>query len=318
MPIASVRSFSDPDEYSGSFRDFDYEFAVTAGRAFAAEHVRVDLGAVMIQKYVSNLPWVAHTAIRKGRAVFALRAAPGPALLRAGAEMQTTNLERLADGQAIYTRASGPVSWGTISLPVEALAAIGAATAGRDLKPPIDVVTQTPPPAMMSRLRRLHVAAVRLAKEAPEILANEEAARSLQHELAQTLIACLRPAHEEEDAVAKRRHALVMRRFHTLVEASGDRPVYVAELCAAIGVSDRTLQICCREHLGMGPQKYLWLRRMQRVHRALSLADHASATVGEIAAAYGFWELGRFAGAYRLAYGEYPSTTLARRSTMAK
>ena len=83
-------------------------------------------------------------------------------------------------------------------------------------KPPIDVATQTPPPATISRLRRLHVAAVRLAKEAPEILAKEEAARSLQHELAQTLIACLRPAHEEEDAVAKRRHALVMRRFHTL------------------------------------------------------------------------------------------------------
>lgn len=312
MPISSVRSFGDPDEYSSSFRDFEYEFAVTSGRAFAAEHVRVDLHKVLLQKYVSNLPWVAHTEIRKGRAVFAFRASPGAALLRAGVEMQTTNLERLADSQTIFTRSSGPVLWGTISLPVEALSAIGAATAGCDLTPPVDAVTETPPPAMMSRLQRLYAAAVQLAKEAPEIIANAEAVRALEHDLVQTLVACLRPANDEEDAVAKRRHALIMRRFHSMVAESGDRPVYVADLCSAIGVSDRTLQICCREHLGMGPQKYLWLRRMQLARRALARANHLSTTVTEIATAHGFWELGRFAAAYRLAYGENPSTTLAR------
>ena len=312
MPSSSLRSFNDPDEYSGSFRDFDYEFAVTAGREFVAEHVRVDLQTVRLQKYVSNLPWVAHTGIMKGRAVFALRAAPGPALLRAGAEMQTTNLERLADGQTIYTRTSGPVLWGTISLPVEALAAIGAATARCDLKPPVDVVTQTPPPVMMSRLQRLFADVVRLAKEDPEIIVNAEAARAMDNELVETLIACIRPAKEEEDAVGKRRHALVMCRFHAAVTASRGRPLYVTDICAAIGVSDRTLQICCREHLGMGPQKYLWLRRMQQARRALALADRATATVTEIATAHGFWELGRFAGAYRSFYGESPSATLAR------
>ena len=312
MPISSVRSFSDPDEYCSSFRDFQYELTVTDGGDFAAEHVRVDLHEVRLQRYFSNLPWVAHTAIMKGRAVFALRAEPGPSLLRAGEEMQTTNIERLAHDQTIYTRSSGTVSWGTISLPVDALAAIGAATAGYDLKPPVDVVTETPPPVMITRLRRLHATAGHLAKEAPDIIANPEAARGLEHELVRALVACLRPAKDEEDAVAKRRHALVMRRFYAAVTASGDRPVYVSDLCSAIGVSDRTLQICCREHLGMGPRRYLWLRRMQHVRRALALADPTGATVTEIATAHGFWELGRFAGAYRSFYGESPSATLAR------
>ena len=254
----------------------------------------------------------------KRRAIFALRAELGPSLLRAGGEMQTTNIERLADGQSLYTRSSGAVSWGTISLPVDALAAIGAATAGCDLKPPVDVVTETPPPAMMARLRRLHAAAVHLAKEAPEIIANPEAARGLENELVQALVACLRPAKDEEDAVAKRQHALVMRRFHAAVTASGDRPVYVSDLCSAIGVSDRTLQICCQEHLGMGPRRYLWLRRMQHVRHALALADRTGATVTEIATAHGFWELGRFAGAYRSFYGESPSATLARAPDRAR
>jgi len=312
MPISSVRSFSDPDDYSSSFRDFQYELTVTGGGDFTAEHVRIDLHEVRLQKYISRLPWVAHTATMKGRAIFALRAEPGLSLLRAGAEMQTTNVERLANGQTIYTRSSGPVSWGTISLPVDALAAIGAATAGCDFKPPIDVVTVTPLPTMMARLQRLHAAAGALAKEAPEIIANTEAARGLEHELVQALVACLRAAKDEEDAVAKRRHALVMRRFHAAVTASGDRPVYVSDLCSAIRVSDRTLQICCQEHFGMGPRRYLWLRRMQHVRHALALADHTGATVTEIATAHGFWELGRFAGAYRALYGESPSATLAR------
>ena len=312
MPISSVRSFRDPDEYSWSFRDFQYELTVTERGDFASEHVRVDLHNVLIHRYSSNLPWVAHTETMKGRAVFALRVDPGPSLLRAGEEMQATNIERLANGQAIYTCSSGAVSWGTMSLPVEALSAIGAATAGCRLEPPSDVVTETPPPAMMARLRRLHAAAVSLAKKAPEIIANPVAARGLEHGLLQALVACLRPAKDEEDAVAKRRHALVMRRFHAAVTDSGDHPVYLSDLCAAVGVSDRTLQICCREQLGMGPQRYLWLRRMQHARRALALADYTGATVTEIATAHGFWELGRFAGAYRSLYGELPSATLAR------
>ena len=312
MPISSIRSFGDPDEYCSSFRDFQYEFAVTGRGDFASKHVRVHLHNVLLQKYLSNLPWVAHTETMTGRAVFAFRVDPGPSLFRAGKEMRTDNIERLADGQSIYTRSSGPVSWGTVSLPVDVLATIGAASAGCDLKPPEDVITATPLPAMLARLQRLHAAAVSLAKVTPEVIANPEAARGLEHGLIEALVACLRPARDEEDAVAKRRHALVMRRFHAAVTSRDDRPIYVSDVCLALGVSDRTLQICCQEQLGMTPNRYIRLRRLQQARRALALADHTRTTVAEIATTYGFWELGRFAGAYRSLYNELPSTTLRR------
>ena len=251
MAASSVRKFTDPDDYSSSFRDFQYELNVTIGGDFAAEHIRVDLHKLRLQHYSSNLPWVAHTAIPDDRAVFALRAEPGPSLLRAGEEILPTNIERLARGQTIFTRSSGSVSWGTISLSRDALAAIGVATSGRELMTPVDVTTETPHPAAIERLRRLYAVAGRLAKTSPHILAHSEAARSLEHDLVCALAACLGPATNDEDAVAKRRHAVIMRRFRALIAARYDRPVYTTDLCAAIGVSDRTLEICCREHLGM-------------------------------------------------------------------
>ena len=84
------------------------------------------------------------------------------------------------------------------------------------------------------------------------------------------------------------------------------------QLCALIGVTDRTLRSCCAEFLGISPSRYVLLRRLQAVRIALRNADPATASVAEIAGGCGFTELGRFAGAYQTAFGESPSTTLRR------
>ena len=60
-----------------------------------------------------------------------------------------------------------------------------------------------------------------------------------------------------------------MARFEEFLEANPDQPLYLAEICAAIGVAERTLRICCEQHLGMGPIRYLFLRRMHLVRQAL-------------------------------------------------
>ena len=60
----------------------------------------------------------------------------------------------------------------------------------------------------------------------------------------------------------------------------------------------------------MGPIRYLALRRMHLVRRALLQADSSKATVTRIATDHGFWELGRFSVAYRSLFGELPSESL--------
>jgi transcriptional regulator GlxA family with amidase domain len=109
-----------------------------------------------------------------------------------------------------------------------------------------------------------------------------------------------------------RRHDKIIARFEEFLESHPDRPLYLTEICAAICVPERTLRVACEEHLGMAPIRFLSLRRMHLVHRALRQADPSKTTVTRIATDHGFWELGRFSVAYRVMFDETPSDSLRR------
>ena len=102
----------------------------------------------------------------------------------------------------------------------------------------------------------------------------------------------------------------VIGRSEKFLSANSDRTLHLAEICAATGAAERTLRYCCEEHLGMGPVRYLWLRRLHLARVALIRADPAITTVAEIATRFEFWQLGRFAVSYRGLFGESPSATL--------
>ena len=99
-----------------------------------------------------------------------------------------------------------------------------------------------------------------------------------------------------------------------MVEENPEEALYIPEICKAIRVSGRTLRMVCQEHLGMGPKRYLLLRRMHLVRRALHEATTRATSVTEIATRYGFWHLGRFAVEYHCLFGEAPSATHRRQS----
>jgi len=103
-----------------------------------------------------------------------------------------------------------------------------------------------------------------------------------------------------------------MHRFEELIEAEPDSPLYLMDICEKIGVTSRTLRLHCQEHLGMGPHRYLWLRRMTLARRRLMHTEPDAATATDIAMGYGFGELGRFAVQYHALFGETPSETLRR------
>jgi transcriptional regulator GlxA family with amidase domain len=143
-------------------------------------------------------------------------------------------------------------------------------------------------------------------------LTHPEVARAIEQGLIQTLVTCLTASKVQEDAAVKRHHARTMVRFEEVLAEHLSRPLHMPDLCELIGVTDRKLRSCCAEFLGIGPSRYVLLRRLKQVRIALREADSAIANVAELARGCGFTELGRFAGAYQAAFGETPSTTLRR------
>lgn len=312
MPASAVSTLTDPDAYHAALRNAEVEGVVTARGDYRAELTWIVLHRLWMQRGDETLPRVLNfksKGPRKG-IFFAIDQSQAPQHVRG---------KELAKGEVItgldYTdhlRSSAVCRWGAMSLTVEDLAAAGQAIVGRELTASSLTYRVRPPPATLSRLLNLHEAAGHLAKTAPDILAKDEVARAIEQGLVHAMVNCM----TEGEAVAPRavdsNHAAVMRRLEEALLANSDRTLYLADLCAAAGASARTLLTCCHEHLGMGPIKYLWLRRMHLAQRALRAADPATSTVTEIATEYGFWELGRFSVAYRELFGETPSASLRR------
>lgn len=93
-------------------------------------------------------------------------------------------------------------------------------------------------------------------------------------------------------------------------EHAGQLPT-VSEVAAAVGVSVRALSGGFRRYRGTTPSRYLRDVRLNRIRDEL-VAAGPGATVSEVAARWGYVNLGVFAASYRRRFGENPSQTLAR------
>jgi len=97
-----------------------------------------------------------------------------------------------------------------------------------------------------------------------------------------------------------------------LAMSRADQSLSVAELARQTRVPDRTLRTAFHRSYGLSPQEYLRIQRLYEARRLLLASGQDRTTVTQIAFGLGFWDLGRFAGAYGSLYGERPSETLRR------
>ncbi|MGH7155624.1 MAG: helix-turn-helix domain-containing protein [Acetobacteraceae bacterium] len=301
---------ADVDEFRAVIRPVVNRLTFTAAGRFAATARTVNLHHLQMQSVQETLPRILDGEPNPIRHALSFLVEPGLPAVSNGGEVWYGDLGLHNCRSIICHRLSGPTLWGSVSLPLEDWREIGVAVVGRDLTPSADLPKITPPERAMASLRRLHAAAIHLGEHAPELIANPEAARGLEQELIQAVVNCLHGPSAEAGTIAQRHHTAIIRRFRNALEESADRAVYLPQLCAAIGVSDRTLRKCCQQHFGMGPKRYLFLRRMHLANQALRRASASEITVTDVATEFGFWELGRFAVEYRSLFSESPSATL--------
>ena len=108
-----------------------------------------------------------------------------------------------------------------------------------------------------------------------------------------------------------------VRRAEEIMRSRMDEPLSVADLAQELGLSLRSLQLAFHTVHGEGPRARLTRIRLELARAAL-LSAEPPRQVTAVALDCGFTHLSRFAEAYRCAFGERPSETLARRRPSAR
>jgi AraC-like DNA-binding protein len=107
-----------------------------------------------------------------------------------------------------------------------------------------------------------------------------------------------------------------VRMAEEIMRERSDQPLSMAAVAREVGVGLRSLQLAFMEARAMGPRDVLLRLRLERARERLLTAGPAD-TVTSIALDCGFAHLGRFPAAYRTAFGELPTETLARRRRLS-
>jgi AraC-like DNA-binding protein len=312
MLAVGTSVFTDPDAFQAGFRGAAIDLVLTRGGPFTARLTWAALPNLHLLRSQESLARVARIAPGRKRVWVAFAAQSDSPATWNGVALQSGDIVFQDRGARAHQRSNGPSQWAFISLSPEHLARYCKALTGLDLVALRGWRVLRPTLRAATRLRRLHAKACRLAETNPKVVAHRQVGRALEHDLLHALVNCLTVGRARADAVASRRHAKIMSRFESLLATPAGRQLPAYKICASIDVSERALRACCAEVLGMGPGRYIRLRRLNLVRAALRRADPATTSVAMLARRYGFSEAARFAIRYRTLFGEPPSATLRR------
>ena len=310
MAWSRVLCFTDPLACQAAFPHTDVEI-LPSTKDFRVEVTQVSTNRLWLQHIRAASPTVCTTASKPGRrSIGFLTESNLSSYQHCGMEVMPGDI--VVDScDVVHRRSGADFDYGSISIPTDELDTAVDARVGCELLEKSAQHIFRPHPQIISRLLKLHRAIGQLAHDTPDLLQLPEVVRALEDEFVHAMIRCLADA-VDANSTRGHRHDTIIARFEDFLAGNPDRPLYLTEICAAIGVAERTLRAACEEHLGMGPIRFLTLRRMHLVRRALLHADPLISTVTRIVTDHGFWELGRFSVAYRTLFGESPSATLRR------
>lgn len=310
MPFASVRHYSDPEQFKAAYFAAQVELTPVSRAAFRTHVTRLELDNLWMVQVNEAAPRIKWATQSPDRVFVRFLTEPAAEFVINGAPLQYNEIVQLGHAQSYYEHTTGPINWAGMSLSKEVAAETGITLNDLDVFQHQEPSRVTPELDAMARLRQIHSEAAALANVAPNILGEPEVVRSIEQTLIAALFNCLGKQPVRRSPWAQRSHSAVMRRLRDVLETHPDRALYVPEICAKIGVPERTLRAYCQEQLGMSPKHYLSLRRIHLAHRVLCSAEPGTTTVTEVATRFGFWHFGRFASNYRTVFGESPSATL--------
>lgn len=321
---AHVATFADPEAYAFAAIKLAtgataLGFGGTIGKTFRAKISRVNLDRLSIGVGKASASVTVTSGVPNAH-VFMFATEPAAARRISGWTVGRQQIfhPRPNDQAFATSPACQPWPYAVITAPFDLLAAQGPRVTGLDPQAPLndDRLFLAPEPAM-ARLVSLMNDATRIAEEVPWITAEAQPAKALAGAITDALIACLTQGRAKQDRAALRRHRQIVAKLEQIMRERPADMLCMADICAAVGVARRTLNLACWEFLGQGATQYARARRLEHVRDTLLASDPDTTQVTRVAMDFGFWELGRFAHAYRIRFGERPSDTLRCNGTAA-
>ena len=185
---------------------------------------------------------------------------------------------------------------------------------------PEDIEVRHPATEIARNLFELGARIAEAAENAPGVFNDSHWARygaqvEFMDSLFATIESCVPDETVDTDKKGKSYSQTVRTCEDYTLNLDGRRP-YLSELCAAANVSERTLQYAFQDIMGMSPLTFLHRLRLHRARDELRKAESCSTTVTDVAMNWGFWHFGEFSRAYKNCFGELPSATLKRNSSV--
>jgi len=171
-------------------------------------------------------------------------------------------------------------------------------------------------PKALADLRRELRSIFRSAASDQAALSRESLRRQIEVEVPTLLLEALRSTTEVGRVERSSVRSRVAREALAMIAESPHEPLTVQQICAALHVSQRTLEYAFRERFDVTPKRYLQAVRLNGARRELRWAGPGG-KVSDVANRWGFWHLGQFAQDYRSAFGELPSETLCGKTDRA-
>jgi AraC-like DNA-binding protein len=221
-----------------------------------------------------------------------------------GPGMRRTRAERPADGDLFHSNA--------LMIPQLALHDLVRA-AGDGGSRPAGMPDALPIAARLPEVRRLSDLLGYITRQFDDGLpVSSKAAAAMSALLEDILVAMIQSSTEgQQDTKILPAAWIRVRMAEELMRARSDEPLSMSEVAREVGVGLRSLQLAFLEIRAMGPRDVLLQMRLNRARERLRVAAPGE-TVTSIALDCGFAHLGRFPAAYRTAFGELPTETLAR------
>ena len=308
-------TFTDPDDYRRSVPGLNITLVLTGSDTFRSDVTWVRLDRLRLVRIVERAPRIAFLALAPAPIFVSFPLHSDPQPVWNGVHLRRGDIILHSGGEHFHQRTIGTARWGLVSLAPDQLHNFSRTLTGRDLEPPKAARFLRMSPKISGHFLRLYTQTCDLVRSRPDLMAHREVARALEQDLIHALVNVLSSGEPRSSSSSRQRHAEIMDRFECVLESQPGRPLPTPALCAAIGVPERTLRMCCTEFVGQSPLSYARLRRLNLARSQLLRTDIATASIATIARTFGFSEPGRFAAAYRSIFGEAPSATL-RRSTV--